>query len=282
MKRLKRIIAWLLTLFLLGTCVFLYARHVEPRLLATTMHTITVPESVTECNIVFFADTHFGKLYSPDNLSRIVEKISEQKPDLVVFGGDFMDNYARDRSLLDLDDLRDGLAEIDAPYGKFAVYGNHDYGGGAVRVYEDLMANSGFTVMKNDRMQITALGFELISFDDALLGYTDPSLYELENDQFSLIVSHEPDIADHLTLAQPGLMLSGHSHGGQVSLPYLTERVLPPGAQLYVKGLYENRGVNGNLSLFVTKGIGMTMLPYRFGNIPEIVVLSLRHSFYSE
>lgn len=72
-------------------------------------------------------------------------------------------------------------------------------------------------------------------------------------------------------------MLSGHSHGGQVTLPFLTQYSLPTGATKYIKGHYPDCGVSENLSLYVSKGIGMTVLPFRFLNPPEIMVLQIRN-----
>ena len=223
--------------------------------------------------VVFFSDTHFGKFYAQDKIEAIVDKINAQNPDLVLFGGDFLDNYARDKSELNLEYFAEQLAKIQSAYGKYAVFGNHDYGGGAVRIFEELMNKGGFKVLDNESEWIEGLGLRLIGYDDYLMGDTAQSLYQVKSEEFNLILSHEPDIADQIAMKNKGFMIAGHSHGGQVTLPFITKKVLPPGATTYVKGQYNGIGVNKNITLFVSKGIGTTVRPYRFLNIPEIVTL---------
>ncbi|MGL6105000.1 metallophosphoesterase [Romboutsia sp.] len=243
--------------------------------MTTKKYDVQVPEGVSKSKIVFFSDTHFGKMYDQSNIEKIVKKINSQKPDIVIFGGDLLDNYARDKSLLDLEYLSNNLASIKANYGKYAILGNNDYSDGAINVYNEIMNSSGFSVIKNDNVFIDKLGIKLIGFDDLLLGDTDPSFYSIKSEDFNIILSHEPDVANKINLKNYGLMLSGHSHGGQVSIPYITQKILPAGAKEYIKGRYNNVGINNNIDLFVSKGIGMTLVPFRLFNIPEIMVLDL-------
>lgn len=276
MKIFKKIIILLIVLILTPVGVYFYSRHIEPNLLTIKKYDVQVPESVSKSKIVFFSDTHFGKMYDQSNIEKIVKKINSQNPDIVIFGGDFLDNYARDSSSLDLEYLSSNLDSIKAKYGKYAILGNHDYGGGAIKVYSNIMNSGGFSVIKNDNVFIDKLGVKLIGFDDLLMGYTDPSLYSIKSEDFNIILSHEPDVASKINLKNYGFMLSGHSHGGQVSIPYVTEKILPKGAKEYLKGRYNNVGINNNIDLFVSKGIGMTSVPFRLFNVPQIMVLELK------
>lgn len=276
MKIFKKIILCLLIVILVPVGLYCYSRYIEPNLLTIKKYEVQVPQGVSNGKIVFFSDTHFGKMYDQSNIEKIVEKINSQNPDIVIFGGDFIDNYARDNSLIDLEYLSNNLLKIKANYGKYAIIGNHDYGGGASRVYNETMSLGGFTVIKNNNEFVEKLGVRLIGYDDYLMGYTDPSLYSVKSDDFNIILSHEPDVANDISLKNYGLMLSGHSHGGQVSLPYVTEKVLPVGAKEYVYGRYEDIGVNNNIDLIVSRGIGMTSVPFRLFNIPQIMVLELK------
>lgn len=273
----KYIIKPFLFLILILCILLFYAHFVEPSLLVKTTHTVQAPSDVKECKIVYFSDTHFGGLYDQEHLSRIVEKINLQNPDIVVFGGDLLDNYARDREILDLDFITSKLKEICPDSKKYAVYGNHDYGGGASRVYSDLMENGGFTVLNNTSLFLEEFNIKMAGFDDYLLGSTDPAFYQSKENAFTVLLSHEPDVAQLISMPRAGIMLSGHSHGGQVTLPFLTQHILPVGATKYVKGHYPLCGISANLSLYVSKGIGMTMLPLRFLNPPEIMVLQIRN-----
>lgn len=274
---IKKILKVILILCIVGIAALAYMGLIEPNLLINTKITVSVPDKVTESKIVFFSDTHFGKLYNQSNIVKIVNKINDADPDAVIFGGDFFDNYARDNSLLDLEFLQKELMKIKAPSGKFAIFGNHDMGGGAVRIYADFFSGAGFTVLKNSSIYFDKLGIQLTGFDDSLLGNKDESLYNLNNDSFNLLVSHEPDVAIDINSASNGLMLSGHSHGGQVWLPFVNKFIRPEGAKTYLKGLYKNCGENKNISLIVSSGIGVTMLPFRLFNPPEIVIISLEN-----
>lgn len=275
MKISKKIMLCLMILILTPVGLYYYSRYIEPNLLTIKKYEVRVPDSVSKSKIVFFSDTHFGSMYDQSNIEKIVDKINSQNPDIVIFGGDFIDNYARDRSLLDLEYLSKNLASIKATHGKYAIIGNHDYGGGAIRVYNDIMSSGGFSIIKNSNEFIDKLGVRLIGYDDLLMGYTDPNLYNIKSEDFNIILSHEPDVANNILLNNYGIMLSGHSHGGQVSLPYITEKVLPLGAKEYVNGIYDEIGVNDNLDLIVSSGLGMTSVPFRLFNVPQIMVIEL-------
>lgn len=278
-KRKKR--RWAGVLLLLIAAPFLlagYARYVEPYMLITRTVSIEATKHVPECTIVFFSDTHFGKDYSEKNVERIVKRINRSEPDLVIFGGDFLDNYARDREALDLEYIGAELSKIEAAYGKFAVWGNHDYGGGAVRVYKDLMEDGGFQVLENESCLIEELNMKVFGYDDYLLGRTEKSLYQIQSQYFNLIAAHEPVVADLIENTSDNLLLTGHTHGGQVGIPAIREKVIPKGSGGYAKGLYtkEEIGTKSSLQMFVSSGIGTTLYPIRFLNVPEIVEIHLK------
>lgn len=275
MKFFKKLLKALAALVLVATAFFIYSGFIEPNMLVTTAVKKKIPAETLPFKVVLFSDTHFGKHYSQKNVEKIVKKINEQNPDIVVFGGDFFDNYARDKEELDLDYLAEELRKITAKHGKYAVFGNHDHGGGAVRVYEQFMTDSGFEVLRNESISIDELNINIIGLDDFRLGRVDRSLYSIDNSRFNLIIAHQPDVIDLMEIKGSNLMLSGHSHGGQVSLPFITDRILPSGAKHYIKGLYsfDSEKIDAETNLFVTKGIGMTTLPLRFLNPPEIAVI---------
>lgn len=277
-KRKKR--RWAGFLLLLIAAPFLlagYARYVEPNMLITRTVTIDTEKDVPECTVVFFSDTHFGKDYSENNIERIIKRINRLDPDLVIFGGDFLDNYARDREDLDLEYIGAELAKIEATYGKFAVWGNHDYGGGASRVYQDLMARGGFQVLENESCLIEELNMKVFGYDDYLLGRTEASLYQIQSQYFNLIAAHEPVVADMIGNTGENLLLTGHTHGGQIGIRGIREKVVPKGSGSYVKGLYsqEDIGTVTPMQMYVTSGIGTAIYPVRLLNVPEIVEIRI-------
>lgn len=106
--------------------------------------TVETEMDIEKCRIVFFTDTHFGALYDEKHLKRIVQMINGLDADIIVFGGDLFDNFARDKEILDMEYLQKELSRIEGKIGNHAVFGNHDYGGRAIRIYEDFMNNCGF------------------------------------------------------------------------------------------------------------------------------------------
>lgn len=264
---------------ILGICLYCYARLIEPNMLLKKIFEVTIPKDVDELKIVFFTDTHFGKYYSQEKITRLVDFINEQSPDVVIFGGDLIDSYNRDQELLNIEELGKSLNKIKARYGKIAVYGNHDYGGGAEPIYEKIMTNGGFTILKDNELTLSDLNLSIIGYDDFLLGSVDPNRYKLPDAPFRIIVTHEPDVVDNIEASGSLLVLAGHSHGGQVTIPFLTKRVLRPGAEKYIKGQYDlKETITGcDATMIVSEGIGMTLKPFRFLNPPNIVIVSLKH-----
>lgn len=273
----KRIITCFLLLILSLMLIIGYARFIEPNLLTVRSVDVNTNMSIKPCKIVFFTDTHFGKYYDEHHVEKIVRKINEANADFVIFGGDLIDNYARDRENIDLDYLKNELGKIKANTGKFAVWGNHDYGGGAVRIYEDLIVSSGFEILKNESRILEEYGLKLVGYDDYLMGYTDPSLYKTDSGLFQVIAAHEPIVSQFFENETENFLLSGHTHGGQVSLPFLTAKFLPEGSGQFVKGFYTKKELDttASVQMYTSSGIGMTRYPFRFLNIPEIVEVNL-------
>lgn len=148
-KKIKILFIILLIFIILIIC---YSRYIEPEKLVVKEITVETEMDIEECRIVFFTDTHFGALYDEKHIERIVEMINGRNADIVIFGGDLLDNYARDKEILDLEYLQEELSRIETKDGKYAVFGNHDYGGGAFRIYETFMNDCGFHVLDDETM----------------------------------------------------------------------------------------------------------------------------------
>lgn len=161
----------------------------------------------------FFTDTHFGEDKPVDSAKQLAERINRLEPDLVIFGGDLLDNYARDREQMDLELLREQLSGINAPDGKYAVWGNHDWGGGAARIYQEFMESCGFQVLKNESLLLEKYQIQILGYDDYLTGDLEGQLPYFAEGMFPLLVAHEPYTAELLfDLPEQVLMLSGHTH----------------------------------------------------------------------
>ena len=279
-KQTKRKRRWIWVLFwivLAALLAGLYARFVEPNLLVVRRLSFQAQGIAADCRVVFFTDTHFGEDKSVDSAKQLADHINRLEPDLVIFGGDLLDNYARDREQLDLELLRQQLSNIEAPGGKYAVWGNHDWGGGAARIYQKFMESCGFRVLKNESLLLEEDQLQLLGYDDYLTGELGGQLPAFAEGVFPLLVAHEPYTAQLLSgIPERALMLFGHTHGGQVGIPWIARRILPPGSGGFVRGLYALDDAEHSAQIYVSSGIGTTRLPLRLLSPPEIVCIDLQ------
>lgn len=237
--------------------------------------------------IAQISDIHMDEFTEPFFLRHVIDRINQIKPDAIFITGDFVTStmvmdvgttrFARGAAW-QCANILNGL-ECKALY---ASLGNHDINVGAKQVSAALVAN-GITVLRNACLPIERGGGRiwLAGLDDPLEGNPNPDLAipaSIRNkpNEPVVLLCHAPDYADHL-LTQPAgqavdLMLSGHSHGGQIRLPLLGALVLPPLARKYVKGWFQL----GRMQLHVNRGIGTIGVPFRFDCPPEITSITLR------
>lgn len=269
------------TLLIIGTSSVFYAFKIEPYRLSVKAYDLNEPAfSEKGLKIVQFSDTHIKEGFDESHLAKVVDKMNAEKPDIVIFTGDLYDNYAKYN---DDEGVINQLKKIDAAITKVAVWGNHDYGGGAVRAFEHVMNESDFEVLKNENKLITLENNQTIwvtGLDDTMLGQPYlPDMTGMEQADFTLLLSHEPDVAAQYFNQEYDLILTGHSHGGQVNIPFL------PGvnklavsttdhAENYNSGLYQV-GSSEETTLYVNRGIGTTHIAARFGVVPEIAVFNI-------
>ena len=276
LRLLKMIFRLLVLLIVAGALLLTYARYIEPRLLVTeevSIYSDRLASGQKELTVAAFADTHFSDYYTTEDFARVVKKINAMEPDLIFFLGDLIDHY--DEYEGDPADISAALAKLRASCGKYAVFGNHDYGGGAERHYQDIMEAGGFTVLMNESADLDSLGLTIVGIDDIMIGYGDPAAAaKCRTDSYNILLCHEPDIVTDMTDYDIDLMLSGHTHGGQVRVPFFDwESYLPPYGRVYQRGLYQLENGRGT-DLYVTRGIGTTTLPLRFMSLPELTKIT--------
>ena len=275
-RLMKVMVEVIFTIALIGLCVFVDARYIEPKLLKVkeqriTTHKLTLEEPL---KIVQFSDVHLGKDYSFTDFKRIITKVNALNPDLVIFTGDLIDD---NKTFTEVEKVIELLKMVESTYGNYAVYGNHDHGGNGTRRYAKIMKESGFRLLVNENETITLKNGEkihLIGIDDIILSRPDfeAAFKGIETKGYKLFISHAPDVVDRLpSEGVVDLQLSGHSHGGQVRLPIVGAPFTVPYGRKYIKGLYEVSEREGML-LYVNSGIGTSQLPYRFLNPPEITL----------
>ena len=264
-------------LMVVGILIGFYSAYVEPHLLRVKQYDMKFEQVAgNHITVVQFSDTHVGDFFTTEDLKKVVDKINEQQADLVLFTGDLMDNAAEyDGSI---DEIATILSKIKATNGKYAVFGNRDYGGGAERFYEDLMESAGFEVLVNSSRTLEVKGttISLFGADDALIGYynSNKTMQGISNDHLNLLLIHEPDLISDFLSYPIDLATAGHSHGGQVYIPFYGPLLTTALAEDYVRGLYDF-GNNRKTLLYVNTGIGNTKVPFRLFNVPQISVFKL-------
>jgi len=230
----------LITILILGILLlglYVYARYIEPHRLMVNRVSLESSRIDGPLKIVFFGDTHMGKFNNTDQLSRIVDQINAQNPDLVIFTGDLVS--ASKNLSVDPDAIARVLQNIQAPYGKFCVIGNHEYATKKQYSYTDLMNSAGFEVLVNGWVDIPEINVRLLGLDDAYSGKPDKNLGDqARDDAYNILITHEPDIIDSMNIDPVQLILAGHTHGGQISVPLLTEKILPPGGKKIRQGTF--------------------------------------------
>ncbi len=259
---------------LLGLCgaVALWALAVEPQWIVVTRTAIPVaglPAELEGTTIALVADTHHGPWTGEGFVRRVADRTAREKPDIVALAGDFVHRGARY--------AEPGIAPlggIGAPLGTYAVLGNHDHWEGADAVRAALRTH-GITILENAHAIVERAGARLCiaGVEELWEGAPDvgAALAGVDPEVPRVLIVHNPDFVDALAEA-PGvdLVLSGHTHGGQVALPFLGPLLLPA-RRTYASGLVKlPHGL-----LYVTRGAGEISPPVRLGCRPEIAILTL-------
>ncbi len=282
---------WLAVLGLLLAPALLafYAWRIEPRWIQVrhvTLPIASLPPELDGFTILQLSDLHRGPQVSAAYLQRVVEKAARLKADMVVLTGDFVTGDAHFAT-----EVATLLGRLSAPYGVYAVTGNHDVWTDADAVTAALAAQ-GIRVLRDEALVTEArtVQLALIGLEDtgwvtdqpcpepsstwrkSLQTLADVSA-ALPKDMPRLALIHNPDLAHWVPAGTVDAVLSGHTHGGQVRLPLLGTPVVPSchGAR-YAAGLTTSPS---GIPVYVNRGIGTAILPLRFGVRPEITLIHL-------
>jgi predicted MPP superfamily phosphohydrolase len=272
---------FLKTGFLAVAGVAIYAGEVERHWVEVRHVSIrlrNLPEAFRGFRILQMADFHYGEYSEPSFLRAIVRTANALRPDLIALTGDFISGgpMVKRISVQFAHHCAELLARLECPL-RFAVMGNHDVMVNRVEVTEALVSRR-IPVLHNSAVPIEREGArlwlagvaDLLFGGQADLDLALPTGRETAKEPL-ILMAHEPDFADRVVGSGVDLMLSGHTHGGQVRIPFLPPVNLPPLGQKYVEGLFSI----GELQLYVTRGIGTVGVPFRFRCPPEITVITL-------
>jgi predicted MPP superfamily phosphohydrolase len=253
---------------------FVYAL-VEPFLVEVKRYDIEspdIPESLKGMRIAFITDIHHTEIYPRDRVRDLVEKVNGLKPDIILLGGDYVN-----KSPKFIEPCFEELAQLEAPYGKFGVLGNHDHWESAT-LTKICMDKAGIKRLDNksewinkDGQRIKIGGVGDIWEDKQEL---DKTIFDVEEKDFVILLSHNPDYAERIKTTKIDLVLSGHTHGGQVTLFGLWAPFIPSGyGEKYKTGIIKT----DYTEVLVSNGVGYVgYLPVRFFARPQIVVVELK------
>ena len=268
-----------------GLILWAYS-SLESRWIKITHVTIESPDIPTSFNgrrIVFVSDIHHGSSLSRERVKKLVQLINELHPDIIILGGDYIsfeEKYIKP--------LFEELRNLKCKYGVYGVLGNHDfYVNGSLS--REMMVLNGIKDCDNKsywlKINRDSIKIGGVVDPDGWKPKVDSTVYDVKRSDFCILISHRPDYIDKINNDLVDLTLSGHTHGGQITLFGLWAPILPTengiwaslslskDTQKYRYGLIQPRP---NMQSYITSGIGTRFPHIRFFCRPEIAVLELK------
>lgn len=211
--------------------------------------------------VVFISDLHIAKR-DMHRLKKIIRLINKQKPDIVLSCGDYIKGH-NGKTTMDIETIAEELGKINAPV--VSVLGNHDGWFDKYRVKEALEKN-GIKVLMNSNIEVN--GISIAGVEDLQTGIPDSASALEGTTSPCILLTHTPDIY-HDIKDDVDLILAGHVHGGQVRVPFKGALIVPSKfGTKYASGSFKET----QNEMFVTKGLGTSILTVRFLTVPEIIV----------
>lgn len=283
-RRLARTI--LIVMVSIGLPLALWGFWWEPDQLAVRRVTLALPgwpvghEPLT---VAVMSDLHAGSPYiDAAKIVRVVESVNAAGPDLVLLLGDYVTHGVVGGTRMDPAEIGKLLAGLEAPLGVYAVLGNHDWwdrahdGFDGAEAIRSALTLAGAAVIDNEAHRIDRPegDFWLLGIGDALEGSPkiDEPLAGIQDSLPVIAFTHNPDLFPHIPV-QVTLTLAGHTHGGQVAIPLVGRPVVP--SEFGERFAYGHI-VEDNRHLYVTSGVGTSILPVRFRVPPEVVLLTIQ------
>ncbi len=268
----------LLLLLGAGLTAAIYAFFIEPNRLVVERTRITLdgwPAGIRGLRVTVFSDLHAGAPFiGVEKIRRVVAEANATQPDLIVIPGDFVIHGVIGGHFIEPKRFAAELKQLQARYGVFATLGNHDVWYGGAEVAAALEA-AGIRVLDNQSVRIDfgvgAIWLAGIADGWSHMADIGATLRQVTNDAPVIAMTHSPDIFPDIP-ARVALTIAGHTHGGQVALPIVGRPIVPSHfGQRYAIGHIVENGRH----LFVTTGIGTSIIPVRFGVPPEIDLLTI-------
>ncbi len=258
----------------------LYAAEISRHEISIERRTIRIarlPEAFQGFRIVQLSDFHYGEFTEPYFLREIVRRVNRLKPDAVVLNGDYVTigYFSKTHTINSAAPCAEILGGIECPL-KYAVLGNHDTGFAESAVMDALathhlpLLNNRFEPLERSGQRLWVAGAGDACTKKMDLNKAVPSV-SVTNGEPVILIVHEPDVLPQIARYKVDLMLSGHTHGGQVRIPFVPPIHLPTLGKKYIEGLFRL----GPTQLYVNRGVGTVGVPMRFNCPPEITEITL-------
>lgn len=267
----KKIIKILFFIIFILIIILLYSRFIGTKGLKVKEYKI-VNENFTDnfygLKIVHITDLHYGNTTNNSDLKKIVDKVNLIKPDIIVFTGDLLDKELNNE---ELEEFKSTLNNMKSNIKKYAVNGNHDEN------FSEILKETGFTDLNNNYDSLYNSNNSVILFsgintnddiNDAIKNINNflSDEQNTNNIIYKIMLMHEPDKILDFDYNNYDLILAGHSHNGQITIPFIGSLYKPNGSKKYYKDYYELEGTK----LYISGGIGTSTLKFRLFNKPSI------------
>ncbi len=235
-----------------------------------------LPRAFSGFRVAQISDIHMGGWMNRVRFQYVADLIADQKPEVLLITGDFLYGHRLIPAVKQwLDDLTEVLSPLASSVPSFAVLGNHDYWTSREAVRE-MLCRSGVTDLTNAVFTLTHedKNLHLCGIDDIHHGEVrlEDVISQLSEDGAAILLVHEPDFADiSAATGRFDLQVSGHTHGGQVVIPFYGPPILPLSGRKYPSGLYKV----GNMFQYTNRGVGVDRIPIRFNCPAEITLFEL-------
>lgn len=276
MSNKLKILLTILILLIIILLVYLYAMFVGTSGFYVKEYKIESKKISSDYNglkIAHLSDIHYGnRSVTKKDLEKIIKDVNKLKPDLIFITGDLLDDEITDEQYQDLVEV---LKKLKPNIGKYIIDGNHDsYYKKWSNLVEDAelknLNDSYDVVYQNSYSSIFIAGSSNNTFTDKKIREKTKGIFEYINSEeydssYSILLLHEPDYIEDIDYSKFDIVLAGHSHNGQVRIPFIGATILPEGCKKY----YDNYYKVGKTDLYISSGIGTSTLPIRLFNRPS-------------
>lgn len=249
--------------------IIIYSRYIATTGIQIKEYSVInnkIPESFKGFKVVHFSDLKYGSTTDQKYLKKLVNKINELNPDIIIFTGDLI---ASNYKLTDNDKkaIIENLNKLDPKIDIYSIRGDNDIN----KTYNSIITQTKIIEINNLNKLIYYKGdtpIMLIGLDDSINGNQSLDMafnYE-ENNYYKILITHEPDTYEKIKDKNIDLFLAGHSLNGQVRLPFIGSIYTPTGAKKYYDAKYKI----DNTEIYISNGLGTSKMPYRLNNRPSI------------